>query len=119
MVSDGVPVVIAEKEILKTDHAEIGAFILAKWSFPDDLISAVWWHHNPDCSENSNPYADIVYLANLMCHSAGNEASAEAELNRPYSSVLERLRIAPEQYSVFAARARDWLQKLSDTLTFD
>ena len=68
MVADGVPVVFAEKEVLKTDHAEIGAFILAKWSFPDDLISAVWSHHNPDSSENSNPYADIVYLANLMCH---------------------------------------------------
>ncbi len=41
MVSDGVPFVIVEREVLKTDHAEIGAFILAKWSFPDDLISAV------------------------------------------------------------------------------
>jgi len=119
MVADGVPVVIAEKEVLKTDHAEIGAFILAKWSFPDDLISAVWWHHYPDSSEKSNPHADIVYLANLMCHSGDDSVPAEAELNLPYSSVLDRLRIQPEQYKVFAAKACDWLQKLSDTLTFD
>ena len=34
----GVPVVYAEKEDLKIDHAEIGALILNKWSFPDEKI---------------------------------------------------------------------------------
>ncbi len=119
MVADGVPVVIAEREVLKTDHAEIGALILAKWSFPDDLISAVWWHHYPDRSENSNPFADIIYLANLMCHSGDDGKPAEAELSLPYSSVLDRLGIQPEQYEVFAARASEWLQTLSETLSFD
>ena len=119
LLANGVPVVIAEKEILKTDHAEIGALILSKWLFPNDLINAVWWHHYPEGSENSNRYADIVYLANLMCHSADDSASPEAELYQPFSSVLDRLGITPEQYQVFSAKARDWLKKLSDTLTFD
>ena len=83
MVADGVPVVFAEKEVLKTDHA------------------------------------DIVYLANLMCHSGEYTESAETEIHQPYSSVLDRLRLEPEHYKVFAAKARDWLQTLSNTLTFD
>ena len=119
LVANGVPVVYAEKEVLKTDHAEIGALILNKWSFPDDLIKAVRWHHNPEGLDHSNLYTDIVYLANLMCHSNCDSESDDNPLNMPDSSVLDRLQIESEQYKVFAGKARDWMKKLSDTLTFD
>jgi len=119
LVVNGVPFVIAEKEVLKTDHAEIGALILGKWSFPDDLINAVRWHHYPKGLENSNLHPEIVYLANLLCHSDGDSESVEDPLNKPYSSVLDRLRIDAEQYEVFAEKARNWMKKLSDALTFE
>jgi putative nucleotidyltransferase with HDIG domain len=119
LVTKGVPFVIAEKEVLKTDHAEIGALILSKWSFPDDLINAVRWHHYPEGLENSNLVPEIVYIANLLCHSNSDSESDEEQLNMPYSSVLERLHIESEQYEVFAEKARNWMKKLSDTLTFD
>ena len=117
LIADGVPIVIAEKEILKTDHAEIGALILAKWSFPEDIIHAVRWHHYPEGSENSNLHAEIVYLANLMCQSK-NGSEFEAEHNMPYASVLEKLGMQPEQYQALAEKARVWMAKMSDTLTF-
>lgn len=119
LVSAGVPYVIAEKEVFDTDHAEIGALILAKWQFPDDIIHAVQWHHYPEGSENSNLHPEIVYLANFMCNSTADGAPDEEPHDMPYSSVLERLRIAPEQYEVFAEKARLWREKMSDTLTFD
>ena len=119
LIENGVPFVIAEKEVLKTDHAEIGALILSKWSLPDDLINAVRWHHYPDGLENSNLHPEIVYLSNLLCHSNSDSALEEDPLNMPYSSVLERLGIDAEQYEVFAEKARNWMKKLSDTLTFD
>ena len=119
LVAKGVPFVIAEKEVLKTDHAEIGALILSKWSFPDDLINAVRWHHYPEALEISNLHPEIVYLANLLCHSNGDSESVDELFNMPYSSVLDRLRIESEQYEVFAEKARNWMKKLSHTLTFD
>ena len=119
LVTKGVPFVMAEKDVLKTDHAEIGALILSKWSFPDDLINAVRWHHYPEGSDNSNLHPVIVYLANLLCHSNDASESDEEQLNQPYSSVLDRLQIEPEQYEVLAEKTRNWIKKLSDTLTFD
>jgi putative nucleotidyltransferase with HDIG domain len=119
LVAKGVPFVIAEKEVLKTDHAEIGALILSKWSFPDDLINAVRWHHYPEGLENSNLHPEIVYIANLLCHSNDDSEPVEEQLNMPYSSVLDRLGIESEQYEVYAEKARNWMKKLSDTLTFD
>ncbi len=119
LVADGVPFVIAEKECLGTDHAEIGALILSKWRFPADLINAVRWHHYPDGLKNSNLHPDMVYLANLLCQSKCDPKSDEEEHILPYTSVLNRLSIKPEQYKVFAENAHSWMKKLSDTLTFD
>ena len=119
LVASGVPFNIAEKEVLGTDHAEIGALILSKWSFPSDLIDAVRWHHYPEAAENSNLQPEIVYITNLMCQSNGDGESAEDQYTMPYSSVLNKLNIKLEQYIAFAEKARNWMKKLSDTLTFD
>lgn len=63
IVAKGVPYEIAEHMVLETDHAEIGAQILSQWSFPQDVVNAVRFHHNPDAIHNSNPMIDIVYLS--------------------------------------------------------
>jgi putative nucleotidyltransferase with HDIG domain len=115
LIAEDVPFIIAEKDVLGTDHAEIGALILSKWRLPGDLINAVRWHHYPEGVQNSSLHPEIVYLANLMCQSDGGEG----EHTLPNASVLNRLSIKPEQYKVFAEKARSWMKKLSDTLTFD
>ena len=119
LVADGVPTVIAEKEALGTSHAEIGALIITKWRFPEELIDAVRWHHLPQDAENASLSQDIVYLSNLMSHANNNLQSADAQDNMPYSSVLDRLKITTEQYKAFSQKACTWATKLSDTLTFE
>ena len=119
LVAKGVPFIMAEKEVLGTNHAEIGALILSKWRFPGDLINAVRWHHYPEGEENSNLHTKIVYLANLLCQSNADRESAEGEHIMANSSVLKRLNINSEQYKVLAEKTRSWMKKLSDTLTFD
>ena len=119
LVAESVPFAIAEKEVLGTDHAEIGALILSKWAFPGDLINAVRWHHYPEAIENPKLQPEIVYIANLLCQSNEDSASAEGQHVMPYPSVLNRLGIESEQYEVFSEKARSWMEKLSDTLTFD
>ena len=119
LTSSGVPLNIAEKEVLGTDHAEIGALILSRWSFPSDLIDAVRWHHYPEAAENSNLQPEVVYITDLICQSKSNSESAKNQYIMPYASVLERLDIKLEQYIAYAEKTRNWMKKLSDTLTFD
>ena len=119
LVNKGVPIVIAEKEVLGTDHAEIGALILNKWRFPCDLIDAVRWHHYPDGVENSNLLPEIVYLSNLLCQAEGDAESANDQHKMPDPAVLSRLNINSEQFEAFSEKARGWIKQLSDTLTFD
>ncbi len=41
----------AEKETIGIDHAEIGAFLMNQWIFPENLIEPVLFHHNPENSK--------------------------------------------------------------------
>lgn len=55
----------AEAEILGMTHAEAGARILEKWHFPQEMVEAVRFHHNPDEVPNS-PLTHFVTLADLI-----------------------------------------------------
>ena len=119
ITAKGVPLDIAENMVLGTDHAEIGALILGRWSFPSDLVNAVRWHHNPERNKNSTTKSDMVYLSNLVCQPHADSDSADGQFITPSSIVLDRLGIKLEQYKVIAEKALNWMKKLSDTLTFD
>jgi len=119
IMSTGVPLDVAENMVLGTDHAEIGALILARWSFPDDIVDAVRWHHNPERNKNATTKSDMTYLSNLMCQPRGDSASADGHSVMPSAAVVERLGIKLDQYEVIAAKTQSWMVKLSDTLTFD
>jgi putative nucleotidyltransferase with HDIG domain len=50
------------------NHAEIGALIAEKWNFPDVLIDAIRYHHEPLSTPDKNREVGYtVYLANALC----------------------------------------------------
>jgi len=119
IAAQGVPFEVAENMVLGTDHAEIGAQILANWSFPSDVIDAVRWHHNPERIKNSKLHAEIVYLSNLLCEACGDGEFTESKPIMPSTVVLDRLGIKVDQYELISSRVDSWMNKLADTLTFD
>jgi putative nucleotidyltransferase with HDIG domain len=119
ITAKGLPLDVAEHMVLGTDHAEIGALILARWSFPDDIVNAVRWHHNPERNKKPTTKSDMTYLSNLMCQPGEGSNSANVQPVMLSSAVLNRLGIKVDQYEVIAAKTRSWMVKLSDTLTFD
>jgi putative nucleotidyltransferase with HDIG domain len=56
------------------NHAEIGALIAEKWNFPDPLVNAIRYHHNPsDAGAKYRSVVECVYLANMFCeYESGN-----------------------------------------------
>jgi putative nucleotidyltransferase with HDIG domain len=50
------------------NHAELGALIAEKWNFPERLVSAIRYHHDPEAApEDCKALVDTVYLANMFC----------------------------------------------------
>jgi putative nucleotidyltransferase with HDIG domain len=58
-----------ELELLGTTHAQLGAYLLGLWGFPESLIEAVGWHHQPVQAKKSGLTAAlIVHITNAIAH---------------------------------------------------
>lgn len=118
-VQSGVPYVVAENMVLGTDHAEVGARVLTHWSFPRDVIDAVRWHHEPDYPNRSGTAVDIVYLANLLCQTAEGNGKDEGQRTDLSPAVIERLGLDMVQFDEVKTRVTEWVDELSEALTFN
>ena len=105
---------VAEREVLGTDHAEIGAHILSQWSLPDDLVHAVRWHHNPEGADAPNRTTDIVHVANVLCLMIGIGVGREGLQYVPSPEVTRRLKLKSLTLERVASQTLQWIEALSD-----
>ncbi len=64
-----IPIQEAEKDILGFTHAEVGAYLLGIWGFNEDVVEAVYCHHEPSKlgSTDLSP-AVAIHVANSFDH---------------------------------------------------
>jgi len=114
MVSKGIAFEVAEYMVIGTDHAEIGARILEKWAFPEGLVNAVNWHHDPETCENHCTLSDIVHIANTVGLRIGFGREIEGLRIEPSAAVTDRLGLEPVDLEVLAEQTLEGVNKLSD-----
>jgi putative nucleotidyltransferase with HDIG domain len=56
----------AEMEILKTDHAEIGAVLLEQWNLPELIVQACHFHNAP--ANDPSGYASLIHIASQIAN---------------------------------------------------
>ncbi|MBN1808427.1 MAG: HDOD domain-containing protein [Planctomycetes bacterium] len=75
----------AEHEVLDTDHSEIGRWLAERWALPDELVSAIGYHHCiAESPENFRRLTAIVSFADFLSYrknvgSPGSYASPELD----------------------------------------
>ena len=116
MVAKGIAFEVAEFIILGTDHAHIGARILDIWSFPENLVSAVNWHHDPEACENHCTFSDIVHVANIIGLMSGYGNDGKSIEVVPSNSVTERLGLKSNHLESMAEQTLTEVSKLADVL---
>ena len=70
MMVDGLSRSAAEREVMGTDHAEVGACLLKSWNLPEEVVEAVANHHRPTL-EPRPLLSAVVHVANCAAHQAG------------------------------------------------
>lgn len=68
ILTSGLPDFEVERMALKVSHAELGAYLLGIWGFPDAQVEAVAFHHEPSRSSNKEiGLLTALHLAENMC----------------------------------------------------
>jgi putative nucleotidyltransferase with HDIG domain len=60
----------AERELLETDHSEIGAWLAQTWHLPASLIEPIAWHHNVEKSIAHQAKTAVVHIADVITHAS-------------------------------------------------
>jgi len=58
----------AEKDILGMTHGEVGMSLLKRWNFPENLRTAVGFHHHPQETDKKSLLTFVVHTADILAH---------------------------------------------------
>lgn len=90
---NGATYLQCEREVLGTDHAEIGAAVGRHWELPEPLVHAIGNHHNPD--GEGGPLLDAVHVANATAKLVGVGLGDEQMNMAASAAACERLGLSP------------------------
>ena len=108
--------ITAERHVLGTDHAQVGALIAEHWRFAPAIVDAIGRHHAPP-EDGSASLLDVVHVADNIAH-ALDVCSLPDELVPPLSlAAWTRVSLCPEQYRQIFERTEWQLKDVCEALT--
>jgi putative nucleotidyltransferase with HDIG domain len=116
-VSQGISFEMAEKIVLGTTHADVGARILTKWLLPSEIVNAVQFHHAPEASEQPSNMLDIVHVANFISMMIGIGIGRDGLQHEPSVAVTERLGLEPGHLEKVASQTMQWVKEFNEVLS--
>lgn len=115
-LAQGLSFETAEAIALGTDHAQVGAEVLTKWSLPARIVNAVRWHHSPEKAEAPDIVVDAVHVANLLCRMIGIGMGRDGLHHQPSPEVTRRLGVTSAHLEKVASQTLQWANELSTAL---
>ncbi len=82
--------------VLGVDHGLVGAHLLKRWEFPEEICFAIRAHHDPDLMLQSK-VASVVALANILSNLIGISGGIDSFYYKVPERLLDFLGLNPEQ----------------------
>ncbi len=111
MAGEGLGSVEAEREVLGTDHAEVGSCLLYIWRLPDLIVEAAANHHRPVVQPTPRLSA-IAHLANRVAHLADDEAAPRTYAFNAEEPVVQAFEFSPTDQANLIADLRNAAEKV-------
>lgn len=103
----------AERQVIGTDHAEVGELLLRKWGLPELLIEAVANHHKPVVKPKPGLSA-VVHVADVISLEAGPSPGWASFAMRADESAVEALGLGREDIERLIISAYDALEQVDE-----
>ena len=110
-VNQNVPLSVVERYVLGVEHWLIGSWLMQSWDMPEEVIAAVRWHHNEDCTQPHAEYSNLVLIANRLLHHVG---MSDEPNNRLPALAMFTLGITREQAMEALARVQSSISELDN-----
>ena len=76
--AENIPMHLAERKLIGTSHAEVGAYMLGLWGLPHAVVEAIAFQHRARDAEHKE-FDVLAALATALCLTAADAAAASPE----------------------------------------
>lgn len=104
----------AERELLDTDHAEIGEWLAKSWLLPEKLIEPIAFHHDVEKSVTQQVKTSAVHLADILVKASGFGFSGDEFVPKIHPVAWERLGLTEELLEEIVGEFEDKLVEVKN-----
>lgn len=80
-----------EEKVIGYNHATVGGFLARTWFLPEDLVSAISYHHTPSNAPSYPELACVIHIANGLANLLGVGGGVDSLLNPIQQDALDKL----------------------------
>jgi putative nucleotidyltransferase with HDIG domain len=99
-----IPLRRAEKEVMGTDHAEIGGQVLRRWRFPERLQEMIRTHHDPQVGLHSLE-STIIHFSDVVTNALSLGTSGEILVPPFETNARKALNLSPEEIALVVGKS--------------
>lgn len=108
-----------ERKTLGIDHQELGEKIARRWRFPEEITSAIGYHHCPEKAKTDKDIAYVVYAADRIVNAMDEERAQINPLIPEQDPAFVQLGISQTIVANLQARLTQSLEGIQQFLTSD
>jgi putative nucleotidyltransferase with HDIG domain len=101
-----------EARLLGVDHAAIGGRLLTRWNFPEPLVAAVTFHHQPDAAGAHQRLAAFIYLGNMIAYFMSRGYGHQAFALRGRKESFEILDLSPDHLPLYMIQTCEQMESI-------
>jgi putative nucleotidyltransferase with HDIG domain len=99
----------AEREIISTDHAEVGGWLAKSWFLPDKLSEPIAFHHDVAQSGNHRIKTSVVHIADVLIKASGFGNSGDSYVPQIQKVAWDTLKLNEQLLSEIVEELEDKL----------
>ena len=115
MGEGGMAFVASEREVLGTDHTEVGGRLAERWGLPSAVVTCCRGHHEPEALGDvpERRLACAVHVANALAHGMGLGADVGELRRKTDAGAMARLALDTPKLEVIACASLDEIERLA------
>lgn len=104
----------AEREVLDTDHGEVGGWLAKCWFLPDKLSEPIAFHHDVKLAVNHRVKTAVVHVADALIKASGFGDSGDRYVPQIQNSAWDVLRLTESHLTELVEELEDKLVELKN-----
>jgi len=107
----GIAFIQAERQVIGTDHQQIGMALASHWKFPRSFQYVTGYHHNPlELAQENRLLAVVTHISDILCSHLGLGVSITAQSETVDDQLLREIGVTAQHIETISDHIEEELE---------